>query len=139
MIKKINHVAIVVPALEEGMKFWGDVLGLPVANTAHLPEQNVDIAFLPAGESSIELVQPIGDESGVAKFLEKRGPGFHHICFEVDDIEASLAQLTAAGIPLIDETPRLNAAGKKLAFLHPKGTGGVLIELYQLPAKEEDI
>lgn len=128
---KINHVAIVVPDLPEGIGFWADALGLTVTEQRREPAEAVDIAFLPVGESEVELLAPITDDSGVAKFLAKRGPGFHHICFEVEDLEAALAQLKTHNVPLIDEVPRVNAAGRRMAFIHPKGTGGVLIELYE--------
>jgi methylmalonyl-CoA/ethylmalonyl-CoA epimerase len=130
---KINHVAVVLPDLEDNATFWLEALGLPLEKIEDIPEQQVRVAFLPVGESHIELLTPTDDESGVARYLQKRGPGLHHICLEVDDIEATLAQLKAAGVPLIDERPQVTSNGKKLAFVHPKGTGGVLVELYQLP------
>lgn len=133
MVTKINHIAIVVPELESGMGFWVEALGLPLRKVESVPEQRVDVAFLPVGESSIELLQPTDNESGVARYLQKRGPGMHHICLEVDDINATLARLKAANVPLIDEEPQVGSGGKKLAFIHPKGTGGVLVELYELP------
>lgn len=136
MIIKISHIAIVVPDLEEAMTFWVDILGLPLAHVEHVPDQDVDVAFLPSGESEIELLEPIGDESGVARFMSKRGPGIHHICFEVDDIEETLARIKAAGVPLINEEPVIGTGGKKIGFVHPKGTGGVLVELYELTAGE---
>ncbi len=136
MIKKISHIAIVVPELEEAMGFWVEALGLKLEHMEHVPDQGVDIAFLPAGESDIELIQPIDAESGVARYLEKRGPGMHHICLEVDDIEATLQNLKQANVPLIDEKPTIGTGGKKIAFIHPKGTNGVLVELYELSAEE---
>ncbi|MCB0013736.1 MAG: methylmalonyl-CoA epimerase [Anaerolineales bacterium] len=136
MIKKISHIAIVVPELETSLKFWVETLGLPLSHVEHVPEQRVDVAFLPAGESDVELLQPIDDESGVARYLQKRGPGIHHICFEVEDIVETLDRLKAAGIPLIDEEPTIGTGGKKIAFIHPKGTGGVLVELYELTPEE---
>lgn len=135
---KINHVAIVLPNLEDSANFWLEALGLSLEKVEEIPDQQVRVAFLPAGESHIELITPTDDDSGVARYLDKRGPGLHHICLEVDDIEATLAQLTDAGIPLIDERPKTTPGGKKLAFIHPKGTGGVLVELYQLPLQEAD-
>lgn len=131
MAVKINHIAIVVPDLEEGVGFWADALGLPVEERRREAAEAVDIAFLPVGESEIELLAPFTDDSGVAKYMAKRGPGLHHICLEVDDLEGTLAQLKAHEVPLIDETPRVNAAGRRMAFIHPKGTGGVLVELYE--------
>jgi methylmalonyl-CoA/ethylmalonyl-CoA epimerase len=136
MIKKISHIAIVVPDLDEAMAFWVETLGLPLAHVEHVPDQDVDVAFLPSGQSEIELLEPISESSGVARFLQKRGPGMHHICFEVDDIEAMLARMKAAGVPLINEEPTIGTGGKKIAFVHPKGTGGVLVELYELTDEE---
>lgn len=136
MIKRISHIAIVVPDLEEAMDFWVDILGLPVTHVEHVPDQNVDVAFLPSGESEIELLEPISEQSGVARYLQKRGPGMHHICFEVDDIELMLGRMKAAGVPLINEKPTIGTGGKKIAFVHPRGTGGVLVELYELTAEE---
>ena len=133
MIKSINHIALLVPDLATAKAFWIDVMGLPLTREERVEEQHVEVAFLPVGESTIELLQPTDSNSGAAKFLQKRGAGMHHICFEVDDIAAVLAQLHNAGIPLIDETPHVDESGKQYAFIHPKGTGGVLVELYQLP------
>jgi methylmalonyl-CoA/ethylmalonyl-CoA epimerase len=133
MIKKINHIAVVVPKLEGAIPFWAEALGLDVAHQEHVPDQGVDVAFIPVGESNIELLEPVDLESGVARYMEKRGPGIHHICFEVDDMMAALARLKEAAIPLINEEPTVREDGKKFAFIHPKGTGGVLIELYELP------
>jgi methylmalonyl-CoA/ethylmalonyl-CoA epimerase len=139
MIKKISHIAIVVPKLEEAMGFWVEALGLPLEHVEHVADQGVDVAFMPAGESDIELLQPLDDKSGVARFMQKRGPGMHHICFEVEDIEETLARLEAAGVPLIDKVPTIGTGGKKIAFIHPKGTGGVLVELYELTAEESTL
>ena len=136
MIKKISHIAVVVPELEGALDFWVEALGLSLAHIEHVADQGVDVAFLPAGESDIELLEPIDSESGVARYLNKRGPGMHHICFEVEDIDETLKRLKAANIPLIDETPTIGTGGKKIAFVHPKGTGGVLVELYELTPEE---
>ncbi len=138
MIKKISHIAVVVPKLEEAMKFWVDALGLTLDHVEHVEDQGVDVAFLPSGESDIELLRPVDETSGVARYLEKRGPGMHHICFEVDDIEATLARLKSFDIPLINEEPTFGTGGKKIAFVHPKGTGGVLVELYELSPGESE-
>lgn len=132
MIKSINHIAIVVPDLEAGKRFWVEAMGLTLDHVAHVPTEGVDVAFLPVGEAEVELVQPLDEDSGVARYLQKRGPGIHHICFEVDDIEAQLARLQAAGIELINKTPRVTSDGKLYAFVHPRSTGGVLVELYEL-------
>lgn len=130
-IKRIDHVAIVVPDIGEAKTFYRDALGLPLADVERVDGQEVMVAFFPIGESEIELVEPLNATSGVARYLEKRGPGIHHICLEVDDIEATLAGLKARGVELIDETPTLGSGGKKIAFVHPRSTSGVLIELYE--------
>ncbi len=136
MIKKISHIAVVVPKLDKAMGFWVEALGLELSHVEYVEDQGVDVAFLPAGESDIELLRPVDETSGVARYLEKRGPGMHHICFEVDDIEAMLARLKAHNILLINEEPTIGTGGKKIAFIHPKGTGGVLVELYELTTGE---
>jgi methylmalonyl-CoA epimerase len=130
VIKKVDHIAIVVRSIEEALKTYEEVLGLELADIVEVPEQAVKVAFLPVGESEIELVEPLTVESGIAKFLEKRGEGLHHICLEVDDIEAALRDLRAKGMRLIDRKPRQGAHGR-VAFLHPKSTHGVLIELVE--------
>ncbi len=132
MIKNINHIAIIVPDLEGAVAFWEGALGLKLARTESVPAEGVDVAFLPVGESNVELLKPTAADSGVARFLEKRGPGIHHLCFEVDDIEATLAQLRDRNVQLINEQPQEGHGGRKYAFVHPKSTGGVLVELYQL-------
>lgn len=135
MIKGINHIAVVVPDLESALPFWRDALGLPVGGIDSVPEEAVDTAFLPVGDSNIELIRPTTADSGVARFLEKRGAGIHHLCFEVDDIAATMQQLRDLGIPLINNEPQAGHGGRQYAFVHPKGTGGVLIELYQMPGE----
>lgn len=132
-IKRIDHIAIAVENLEGSRAFWEKAMGLHVHEVRNVPEQAVDIAFLPIGQSEVELVQPATPDSGIAKWMQKRGAGIHHICFEVDDIQATLQELAAQGMELIDKTPRKSADGKLYAFVHPKSTGGVLLELYQLP------
>ena len=132
MIKNINHIAIIVPDLEGAVAFWEGALGLKLARTESVPEEGVDVAFLPVGDSNVELLKPTVADTGVARFLEKRGPGIHHMCFEVDDIEATLAQLREHNVQLINEQPQEGHGGRKYAFVHPKSTGGVLVELYQL-------
>ncbi|WP_420629765.1 methylmalonyl-CoA epimerase [Candidatus Leptofilum sp.] len=134
MIKKVNHIAVVVENLEDATAFWVDALGLELAHKEHVASQAVDVAFLPVGNTKIELLQPTDDESGVAKYLQKRGAGMHHICFEVDDIEVALAKLKSAEIQLINEVPVVGADGRKFAFIHPKAANGVLVELYELNA-----
>jgi methylmalonyl-CoA/ethylmalonyl-CoA epimerase len=132
-IKKIDHVALVVGNIDEALEFWQDSLGLDLDHVSDIPREKSAIAFLPVGGSEIELVQPTSDDSGVAKYLEKRGPGMHHICLEVDDIAGMLEQLKAKGIQLIHQEPVVAESGKKYAFIHPKAAFGVLVELYELP------
>ena len=130
---RLNHVAVLVPDLDQALLFWQDQLGLSLDHVETISSMEVKIAFLPLGESEIELVQPTTDSSGLAKFLEKRGPGLHHICIEVDDIAAKLQELLEKGVRLIDQEPILMDDGRQLAFIHPKSGGGVLVELYELP------
>lgn len=133
-IKRIDHIAVLVSDLEAPLAFWRDALGMELTHVQDVPAEMAKIAFLPTGGSEIELVQPTTDDSGLAKYLEKRGAGMHHICLEVDDIEGMLAQLKEKGVQLINETPRINSEGKKYAFIHPKSAFGVMVELYELPA-----
>jgi methylmalonyl-CoA/ethylmalonyl-CoA epimerase len=127
----INHVAMVVGDLDASLSFWRDVLGMELGELRDVPAESSRIAFLPLAGSEIELVLPTTDDSGVAKFLSKRGPGMHHICLEVDDLAAMLGQLKAGGTRLIHEEPRIAPGGVRYAFVHPESTGGVLVELYQ--------
>lgn len=130
-ITKINHVAIAVADMDAAVAFWRDGLGLALDHTEDVPSQKSQVAFFPLGESEVELVQPTSTDSGLAKFVAERGGGLHHLCFEVDDLEGMLADLKARGVRLINEQPQV-LEGRKLAFVHPKSTGGVLVELYQL-------
>lgn len=134
-IKKINHIAIVVEDIEDSLKFWHDILGISLDHIEEVPSQKANVAFLPLGDTEIELVQPTTTDSGTAKFLETRGQGLHHLCFEVDNIEESLQQLKEKGIKLINEQP-IELPGRKMAFIHPKSSTGVLIELYEIVSKE---
>ncbi len=134
-VKRINHIAIVVDEIEDALHFWRDSLGLKVARVEEFPDQDSVAAFLPVGNMEIELVKPTSDESGIGRYLEKRGPGIHHICFEVDDIKASLESLKARGVHLINSEPVIGTSGKRFAFIHPESTHGVLVELYELPPK----
>lgn len=130
---KINHVAIVVPDLEEATRFWVDALGLPLERVAEMPHEAVRVAFLPAGEGQIELLQPTEPQSGAARYMRKQGPGMHHLCLEVPDIEVAMARLRAHDVELINEKPRESEdGGRKYAFVHPQSAGGVLVELYEL-------
>ena len=130
---RIDHIAVLVDDLEATLGFWQDALGMEVAGTLEVPAELAKIAFMPMGGSEIELVMPTTSDSGLAKFLEKRGPGMHHICLEVDDIDGMLAQLKEKGVQMINETPRTGVGGKRYAFIHPKSARGVMIELYELP------
>ncbi len=136
MIRRINHIAIVVPDVEEALSFYQDSLGLELSHVEPNEEQGVIVAFLPAGKSEVELVEPVESDTGVARFLSKRGPGLHHICFEVDDIQTTLDRLAARGVELINREPIIGTGGKKAAFIHPHSTHGVLIELYEVTPEE---
>ena len=131
-ITRINHVAVVVDDLEKSLSFWRDALGIDLHELRDVPAEQSQVAFLPLEGSEVELVRPTTADSGIAKYLARRGPGMHHICLEVDDISGMLAQLKARKIRLINEQPRLAADGRKYAFVHPESTGGVLVELYEV-------
>jgi methylmalonyl-CoA/ethylmalonyl-CoA epimerase len=131
-IKSVNHVAVVVDDMEKALSFWRDALGMNLHELRDVPAENSQVAFLPLEGSEVELVVPTSADSGIAKYLAKRGPGMHHICLEVDDITGMLAQLQAKGVRLINEQPRAGADGKKYAFIHPESSSGVLVELYEL-------
>ena len=130
-IKAINHVAVVVDDMEKSLVFWRDALGINLHELRDVPTEKSQIAFLPLAGAEVELVMPSSEDSGIAKFLAKRGPGMHHLCLEVDDIDGMLSQLKAKSIRLINEEPRTAADGRRYAFIHPESTGGVLVELYQ--------
>jgi methylmalonyl-CoA epimerase len=127
---KIDHIGIAVRDIEQALQVYQVALGLPLDDILEVPDQQVRVAFLPVGDSNIELVQPTNEDSGTARFIEKRGEGIHHICVQVEDIDAVLEQLKANGVPLIDQEPRPGAHGR-VAFIHPKGTHGVLLELVE--------
>ncbi len=131
MPPSIHHIAIAVHDLDAALAFYRDILGLEVTERHEVPEEGVEIAFLPAGEGEIELLRPLDKESGVARFLEKRGEGLHHVCLAVEDIEAAMEQLRAAGARLLSEGPRVNVHGTRYVFVHPKSAHGVLLELYE--------
>lgn len=130
-ITKINHIAIAVPDIDASLTFWQDAMGLKVDHVEDVPSQKSTVVFIPVGESEVELVKPTSDDTGVAKFIAEKGGGMHHLCFEVDDIDGMLADLKEKGVRLINETA-LELSGRKMAFIHPKSTGGVLVELYQV-------
>mgnify|MGYP001113230628 CR=1 FL=1 len=128
-ILKIDHLGIAVTSIEEGQRFWQDVLGLKFEGTETVAEQKVTTAFFPVGESEVELLMSTAPDGPVAKYIEKKGTGIQHVAFRVDNIEAALEELKAKGIQLIDEKPRPGAGGAKIAFLHPKSSHGVLTEI----------
>ena len=131
--KRIDHVAIIVRNLEQALAFYRDTLGIEPSEVKDVPTEQVRIAFLPLGGpggSEIELIEPTTSDSSLTRFLEKRGEGLHHICLEVDDIDAALAEMREKGAPMLDQQPRIAAEGRAI-FLHPKGTSGVLLELLQ--------
>jgi methylmalonyl-CoA/ethylmalonyl-CoA epimerase len=131
-IKAINHVAVVVDDMEKALAFWRDALGIQLHELRDVPAEKTQVAFLPVAGAEVELVMPTSDDSGIAKYLAKRGPGMHHICLEVDDIDDVMSDLKQKNIRLINEEPRMAVDGKKYAFIHPESTGGVLVELYQI-------
>lgn len=128
----IDHIAVVVEDIDRSLEFWNTALGIELEKVKDVPSEKSKVAFLPLNGTEIELVQPTTDDSGIAKYLSKRGQGMHHLCLRVDDIEDMLATLAAKNIRLINESPRTTDDGKKYAFIHPESTGGVLVELYQL-------
>ena len=132
-VKRIDHVAVVVADLDEATAFWQEALGLSLAALKEEPAEKAIVAFLPVDGNEIELVKPTADDSGTAKFLAKRGPGMHHICLEVEDLDGMLARLKARGVQLINAEPVEKPNGIRYAFVHPKSTHGVLVELYEKP------
>ncbi len=134
-LKNIDHIGIAVSNLQESLSFWETSLGIEPHGTQEVPEQKLRTAFLPVGDTEIELLESTSPESSIAKFIEKHGEGLHHIAIRVDDIEAALAELKAKGIQLIDETPRNGAGGARIAFVHPRSTHGVLLELCERKQK----
>ena len=128
-ILKIDHLGIAVKSIDGGKNFWTDALGLRLEGTETVAEQKVTTAFLPVGESEVELLESTAPDGPIAKYLEKKGEGIQHIAFRVENIDAALAELKAKGIQLIDEKPRHGAGGARIAFIHPKAASGVLVEL----------
>lgn len=136
-MKKIDHIAIAVTSLEESIKVYTALLGIePELET--ISAEKVNTAIYDLNGVSLELIEPIGDDSPVSKFLQKRGEGLHHVCLKVENLEESIAELKEKGIDIIGETPKIGAGGKEIVFLHPKSTGGVLFELNSDPKKKED-
>ncbi len=130
-IKKINHVAILVENIEDALKFWRDSLGLELDHVEDVPSQASKVAFMPVGEGEVELVQPTQADSGLTKYLEKRGEGMHHLCLEVTDIVGKLQEMKEKGVQLINQEP-IDLPGRRMAFIHPKSANGVLVELYEI-------
>jgi methylmalonyl-CoA/ethylmalonyl-CoA epimerase len=131
MLTKINHIGIAVTSLDDALPFYRDYLGMVFAGIEEVAEQKVRVAMLQVGESKIELLEPTSADSPVAKFIEKNGPGIHHLAYEVEDLEAAIVRLMAEGARMIDEKPRVGAHGSRIAFVHPKSSNGVLTELCQ--------
>ncbi|HEY3130662.1 MAG TPA: methylmalonyl-CoA epimerase [Acidobacteriota bacterium] len=135
MIKKIDHLALAIRSIEASRKFFNSVLGLELEAIENVEDQGVKVGMLKVGDAYIELLEATSPESPVARFIEKRGEGFHHLTLEVDDIDAELGRLRTMGVKLIDERARLGARGSRIAFIHPQSTGGILIELCQQPMR----
>ena len=135
-IRRINHVALLVDDIDQALEFWRDVLGMEVAHVEDAPDQGAIVAFLTTGDQELELVKPTVADTGVARYLDQRGPGLHHICLEVDDLQESLSLLKTRGVRLINPEPIVGTGGKLIAFIHPKSTHGVLVELYELTGAE---
>jgi len=125
----VDHIGIAVKSIEESLKFWEDAMGIKCHGVEEVAEQKVKTAFLPLEDTEIELLEPTSADSPVAKFIEAKGEGIHHLAIRVENLEEALAELKAKGVRLIDEKPRCGAGGAKIAFLHPKATGGILLEL----------
>jgi methylmalonyl-CoA/ethylmalonyl-CoA epimerase len=136
MLSTIDHVGVAVEDLDAALALYAESLGLPLVHRETVSEQGVEAALLDIGQSHVELLQPLGPETPVGKYLARRGPGLHHVAYRVDDVEETLAELARAGLRLIDERPRTGIRGSRVAFLHPASTGGVLTEITQ-PASEE--
>ena len=130
-VRSIHHIAVVVADMSASLAFWRDALGMQLGDLRDVAAEQSQVAFLPTMGTELELVLPTTGDSGIAKYLAKRGPGMHHVCLEVDDLVSMLAQLKAHGIRLINEEPRPGSGGRQYAFVHPESTGGVLVELYQ--------
>lgn len=130
---KLDHLAIAVPDLDAALAFYRDALGLELQRIEDVEREGVRVAFLPLGDGEIELVQPTRDDTGVVKWMAKHGPGMHHVCIQVADIEATLARLAAHGCELINPQPMAREDGTRYAFVHPRSTFGVLVELYEKP------
>nr|WP_078379906.1 methylmalonyl-CoA epimerase [Sutcliffiella halmapala] len=138
MIKNINHIGIAVKSIETALPFYTETLGLTFETVEHVASQRVRVAFIHAGNCKIELLEPTSPESAVAKFIEKRGEGIHHVALSVDNIEERIQEMVDKGIAMIDSTSRVGAGGANIAFMHPKASGGVLVEFCEKAAKQHD-
>ena len=133
MFGRIDHIGVAVEDLDEAIRLYGERLGMPLQHRETVEEQGVEAVLLGVGESHVELLRPLGPDTAVGKFLQRSGPGLHHVAYGTDDIESALDAVRAAGLALIDEQPRTGIRGSRVAFLHPKSTGGVLTELVEAP------
>jgi len=136
MLSRIDHIGVAVEDLDAALELYADVLGMPVVHRETVAEQGVEAILLDVGENHVELLAPLGPDTPVGRFLAKKGPGLHHVAYQVADIEATLAALADAGTRLIDETPRVGIRNSRVAFVHPASTGGVLTEIVQ-PAEDQ--
>lgn len=136
MFTNVDHIGLAVEDVDEALRIWSEILGLAVTHDETVPEQGTRVIFLDGNNAEIELLGALGPDTPVGKFLAKRGPGMHHICFAVEDLEAAMEALATRGLTLIDEEPRIGAKGRRLAFVHPKSAHGVLIELYEAGSGE---
>jgi methylmalonyl-CoA epimerase len=132
VLRAIDHVGVAVEDIEATIQLYRDTLGMPLVHRETVSEQGVEAALLDVGDGHVELLKPLAADTAVGKFLQKRGPGLHHVAYRVDDVEAELGRLAAAGIKLIDEQPRIGIRGSRVAFVHPSSTGGVLTEIVQV-------
>jgi len=137
MIRKIDHIGLAVGSIDERLPFWSEILGLDVVGRETVLGEQVQVAFLPVGESNLELLEATDSGSTIARFIEKRGEGIHHVNFEVDDLSELIRRLREKGVPLVGEAPRIGAGGHKVAFVHPRATGGVLVELCELTTNKQ--
>jgi methylmalonyl-CoA/ethylmalonyl-CoA epimerase len=128
-VKRIDHIAVVIGNVEEALSFWRDGLGIEMSHLEDVPAEKAQVAFLSIGDTEIELVRPTTNDSGLGRYLEKRGAGMHHICLEVDNISGMMERLKSRGVQLINEIPEMGSGGKKYAFIHPKSAFGVMVEL----------
>ncbi len=128
---RLDHIGVAVKDLDEARRFYGELMGLELGEVEELPERQLKVCFVKVGDANVELLWPTSPDSAVGKFIEKKGPGIHHLCYRVDDIKAKLEQLKEAGVKLIDQEPKPGAHNTLVAFVHPKATGGVLTELSQ--------